>query len=451
MADNEATVFDASNPITLESFRQKTQGQVDAFVAGKDIDLLEDSAPSDKTPEEDANSLLGIEDDFIKGPDVQEEGDEEGEFDTDTGVTPSEELYLDIGEYEGKKYRVELPDGKVLEIPEGAKIYNKIDGRVEPFALSEQMSVASGNVAISRRFNQLKVEKEALTAEKEALETSRRGFSGTIENFKRSLASEDPEAGIQGLAEALDMEPGTFIETILSASNILGTRILNQEILPRLAREGVDVSKITNPKTPEEAAFRDMVLRQASKEAFQQRNDLYRTRQASKIEEKRSQEIKTRQDVENYERSQYKALGLEEKDVQIALEVLKNVGELEPLKQETKGNPKELIDRIFEKAYDYRRIGDIRQVLNRVSKGLKDDNKFVSDVARLYVPGKHSMDDLETIIRSQIKLKTNSKTIKVAPTKKEVAQNVSKSYDKVVDKRQVFKSVDEIRKAFSNR
>ena len=434
--NEEVRVFSADKPITLADFAPSKEA-IDKVLENTEGDTLFE--------DEGADDLLGIpskeDDESDDDGDEKDEEEEEGEEEKE----PSERSYLDIGEFEGLKYRVELPDGNYLEVPANAKIFNKVDGKYQPFELREQMGAASGTVAINKRLQELNLEKESVVTYSEKVQEREAELTGSLQTFITSLRSDDPEQGILALSAVLDIEPGTLLDSIIGMGQIVGTKIFEKELIPKFKKMGINVDEMFNSSDPKVVAYRNALLQAASKEAYEERNQKYKGQRSQKVEEREATKLATNQEVHAYAVSKLETLGISEDDVLFAEKVLKykNDGAFEEIQALRGTSPKKYIDAMTDHALHYKKAIDIDTAVQKFNPALKKVPGFYEKVAKIYVPGKHSVDQLDEIIKG-LGADSNRKVVQVQ--KKRVAERLQNSYSVNKGNKMSFSNIDDFRK-----
>jgi len=431
----EEKVFSATNPLRYEDFAP-TKEEWEAVTKEEDASEVEESVDDILFPEgkvkEDA-------------PEPEDSTTSDDEPKPEDATVSDEEVYvLDIGDFEGKTYRVVLPNGNILEIPEGSQIYNKVDGEVKPLPLKEQMSVASGSVAISKRLSEIEYTRREIEEQKQSVLQRDKQISDSLETFRGAVYSGevDPEVAIEALSDAFGVEPGTLLDSIIAMGQKVGARIFQNEIAPKMRAMGLDIQRAMTTTDPAEITYRDNLIRSLSKEAFEARNAKYRGQRAEVYQRTQDQKAGAVEAVKTFVQSQYDTFGINDDDVKFTMDL---IGPDEVRKSKAKGL-KEHAKEMIELAVHHKKILNFNTALEEMKVNLKDDEKVAlfQKVSKIYVPGRHGKDALLDIITGSL---NGIPRKKVVPTKKEVASKLKSAHTATsVNINGSFKKVDDFKK-----
>jgi len=416
---SEEKTFSSLNPLRYEDFAPSKE-EWEAAIGGS-----EESLPVEA--EESIDEILFDKSGDVAKEELKEEPkdelkDDDGAPDDSESQVVGEEVYLDIGEFEGKTYKVRLPNGNVLEIPEGAQVFNKVDGEIKPMSFKEQMSVSSGNAAISKRLSEIEYTRNELKAEKEAVASRNTEIMESLAAFQAAIYKPqevDPELAIEALSDAFGVEPGTLLDSIIAMGQRVGSTIFQNEIIPKMRAMGIDVEKAMVTTNPAEIAYRDNLIRTLSREAFETRNAKFRGAKAETFKKAEQEKASAVDNVKAYVKAQYDNYGINDDDVKFTMDL---IGPDEVRKSKAKGL-KTHAEEMIELAVHHKKILNFNAIVEEMKLPLNDDQKIAlfGKVSKIYVPGRHDKAALMDIVTG---LNSSLPKKKVAVTKKEVASRL---------------------------
>ncbi len=382
-------------------------------------------SPSSEAQEKPGDGVEGKqgallpEDSQTEDQEGQAEDQEEEQLEADSQEDSNHPFHIDLGYEEGNLYTVTLPNGNTLDLPEGAVITNKVGGKVQNYNLAEQMGIASGEIAVSKRLAEIKKKEETLLAEVETHKSRTQAVETTIDEFKTSLLeSETPHKALELLADRFEIPLGSLFKSIVRAYKLMEQNIYRDRIAPELAKAGFNLNEEADIKKATayaqgiyERAWEDMDREVRSK----------KERASQELSEKGKQEQSV---MRAYAAQQLENYGLTVEEAKLGEEQFrKNNPEVEP---KTIEEAKEIIRQSAILGFNVKKGRMIGKAIREVDSGLIEDTALIDKLLKLVDPRSHDHEDIVELVKSS-SYKTSAGRRRTVLAK-DLANNIKTSY-----------------------
>lgn len=348
---------------------------------GKDVKQPEDQNPS-------VGSDLGEENDLESDPEDGSVTTDDDKTSDETNVEPPESTELDTG-YEipkgEKAFKVTLPDGNFMMLPEGAKISNKVDGKVEDYSLGDQLRRAGGDVAVETRLANAKRQEDDARVLYQEVSSYKKDLETREKSIVDTILSGNPVAAFEELGKVYDIAPGDLISSLFSGFKKFSDDFIADHIISSLPK-GVDYA------SEEGQRYAQMIFKQKMGDL----NNLYHNQ---KIENAKSKETEARKSKEGQEArgaELLKSSGLSE---DVALKARRSLDETDP--GWSKGlSYVELVEKVLERGESVWYADVLSSIVSELPESWKSDADFLKEVTSSISPKVHSFEKAKKLIRA---------------------------------------------------
>lgn len=348
---------------------------------------------------------------------IEDSQDDLGDLGDDT--QSFEPYHVDLGYEEGNLYTVTLPNGVTLDLPEDAIIENKVDGKVSQYKLGQQMSVASAEVAFSKRKADLDRKEAQIQAEVSNYRGEIESLRGSVKVFSdKLLSSENPVDALPELSRAFDLPQGQMAKKLLQAARILEAKIHQTKIEPRIS--GLNLG---DPKQRETA---NRIAQDEYESEFSRMDRQFDQLKLEKEAEARAEKQRRDQEINNYVRQEARGFGLVDSDIQMGITLQKKRLASQGLEDSDDTRPvKEKIDEALLLAYGHKKGKLILEAIDKVNPELIENDALVGRLRKIVDPRAHSLEVVVDLVTDMIS-KTSTDRKKILA--KNLATSVKRNY-----------------------
>lgn len=380
---------DITNPITAAQTPTAAGGTGPAVISGPmDLspEMFQGAAPLIKAGEpepEIQDETPEIEDESLEtGDEVTEIQDESSESQDDSSDEP---YHIDLGEFDGQNtYSITLPDGRTLELPAGAKVTNRVDGKIEEFVLGDQLGVASGEVVVQRKLTALKALERDLVAREVQSEERIARSEGVLNGFSEKLQSgNSPLEAFEYLIDNSDIPPGQMIKKIMEANNSYIQQIFNGYVYPEMVRRGED------PNT-NKALVQELYLKK-----FYELDGEWKSKKVTAEASRTAQKAASQKSFNSWAEQRAGSLGLNEHEVQLGLANLEKAGYV----RDPDHTQEQFAEKVFEEAVLVKKSKLLFDAISKVDSRLLKSNDIIKELGGMISVGQHKPEDVEKLVR----------------------------------------------------